>query len=410
MNLATNAIDIIKKKIVGYKEIIPVVMFHSIGLEKSDWNAKHLSEPLKQFEEKIFYLKKRGFHFIFWKELYDYMSGRRKIKLPAIMLTFDDGYLDNWVFAFPILKKYGAKASIFVNPDFVDPSVELRPTIEDIWSKKLTEGMLSPIGFLNWNEMRFMEDSGLIDIQSHALTHTWYFCSPQIVDIYKKGSGRYPWMAWNASTAYKPYYMTKLQSDPIADNTPIYEYEKSLICHRYIPAHQIAEEFRNRVPEIEENINYRKRKILFELHDKILQKYRSQCRIETNDEYECRVFEELAESKNIIEDRLNKQVDFICWPGGGYNSTVLKHAKAAGYKAWTISSRDQGGFRNLPYTSPHAIKRIGSYSKREKFWGKQVDYPNGRDFFYSVKRHQKGTFYKHLGRLNKIGRWVRAGF
>ena len=43
-----------------------------------------------------------------------------------IVLTFDDGYLDNWVFAYPLLEKYNLRGTIFVNPEFVDPSLEIR--------------------------------------------------------------------------------------------------------------------------------------------------------------------------------------------------------------------------------------------------------------------------------------------
>ena len=152
------------KKIIGDKQIIPVVMFHSIGMEKNDWIFSHISEPVDIFQEKIFSLSHSGYNFIFWEELYQYMSGKNRLPLPSVMITFDDGYLDNWVYAFPILKNYGAKATIFVNPEFVDPTSIVRPNLEDVWEGRVRADDLEVSGFLSWEEMRLMEKSGIIDV------------------------------------------------------------------------------------------------------------------------------------------------------------------------------------------------------------------------------------------------------
>ena len=46
----------------------------------------------------------------------------------ALCITFDDGYADNWVYAYPILKKHGHRAAIWLSTDFVDPRREPRAT------------------------------------------------------------------------------------------------------------------------------------------------------------------------------------------------------------------------------------------------------------------------------------------
>ena len=95
------------------QSVIPVIMFHSLGLGERDWVYNHLSMPASDFEERVAYLKQKGYQFIFWSDLYEHMKGGIKLTGPAVMLTFDDGYLDNWVYAYPILKKYNAKGTIF---------------------------------------------------------------------------------------------------------------------------------------------------------------------------------------------------------------------------------------------------------------------------------------------------------
>ena len=233
------------KKIIGDDNIIPVVMFHSVGLEHTNWVYKHLSDPLSHFEDKIACLKNFGYDFIHWSDLFSYMSGTRTLTIPAVMLTFDDGYLDNWVYVYPILKKYGAKATISISPDFVDPSTQIRPNIEDVRAGRIKEDELLIAGFLNWEEMRHMEKSGLIDIQSHALTHTWYFSGTKLIDFHKPGGKKYPWMAWNARPDKKPFYMLDDQNCYVPLGTPIYEHKKALLCKKYYPPNEVASEITN---------------------------------------------------------------------------------------------------------------------------------------------------------------------
>ena len=400
-------------KLIGDSKIVPVIMFHSVGLEHTQWNKSYLSEPIDNFESKVRALSMAGYNFIHWSELFDYMSGKNAFDRPAVMLTLDDGYLDNWVFAFPILKKYGAKATIFINPEFVDPSNTVRPNLNDIWDGSGNEADLKTEGFLNWPEMKKMEESTLFDIQSHGLTHTWYFCSPRIVDFHSPGNNDYPWMAWNQRPDLKPFYMSNDQSEHVPAGTPIYAHEKALICKRYFPPSEIAQKITAFIAENGENSFFEDRrwkdeleKITIGLHTQ----YKSLERYESHEEYLERVYNELAMSKQIIEHKLDKQVEYICWPGGAYNNEIKKLAKKAGYKAWTLGSQDQSTRKNIAGAPPYQIKRIGSYNTREIFWGRRLNFPSGQDFLFTVKRHQNSWFFKNLGRIKKIFRWLVSFF
>ena len=56
----------------------------------------------------------------FVDDLYPHLKGDKKLPFNSISIQFDDGYLDSFTFAFPLLRKYKLKATIWVNPDFVD--------------------------------------------------------------------------------------------------------------------------------------------------------------------------------------------------------------------------------------------------------------------------------------------------
>ena len=390
--------------------VVPVVMFHSVGAENSDWVFSYISEPLIAFEDKVRVLAERGFSFITWSELYDYMRGAASLPLPAILLTFDDGYLDNWVYVYPILKKYGARGTIFVSGDFVDASGELRPTMLDVESGRCRKEDLEISGFLNWNEMREMERSGIIDIQSHAQTHTWYFRSDVLVDFWHPDVRDYPWMAWNARPDRKPYYMRENQSSLVRLGTPVYQYDKALAVTRCFPAEEICEGL---VEYVEHNggshffneAAWRER--LTAKHEELSARAKDRCRYESIDERRRRTRDELVNSKAEIEEKLAKRVDFICWPGGAYDQLTLEEARATGYKAWTLGSSDQSSFRNVPGADCRQVKRIGS-AIRQSWRGRDLGYTSGREFYSGVRRHQGSVYHKWMGRAAKAVRIARS--
>ena len=80
-----------------------------------------------------------------------------EIELPSkpILITFDDGYYSNYEYIYPILKKYNAKASIFVVTDRIGKEI-------------------NGIKYLGWNECLEMQNSGLVEIFSHSKRHVFY--------------------------------------------------------------------------------------------------------------------------------------------------------------------------------------------------------------------------------------------
>ncbi len=147
----------------------------------------------------------------------------------SVALSFDDGYVDNWVYLFPLLKKYNIKATIFVNPEFVDKREIVRNQYETELSIEKQDNAL---GFLSWDEMIKMENSGLVDIQSHSMSHTWYYSGTKLIDFFtpKDYQSRmprikqYPWISWNENPIAKPLthnsnsFFSKKIGMPILEN------------------------------------------------------------------------------------------------------------------------------------------------------------------------------------------------
>jgi peptidoglycan/xylan/chitin deacetylase (PgdA/CDA1 family) len=118
---------------------IPVLMYHCV--DRNVWGAPNLFVAPKEFQKQMEYLKNNGYTAITFRDL-DHVD---KIPKPVI-ITFDDGYKDNYTYAFPVLKKYNMKATIFVILNSLGKSKSL-----------------------NMEEMNRMK--GTIDFQSHTMSH-----------------------------------------------------------------------------------------------------------------------------------------------------------------------------------------------------------------------------------------------
>jgi len=91
---------------------IPVLMYHFIG--DAEHAAKSKNYVLTQsFENQMKFLKNCGYRVLSMDEYYATLTGQRESEGREIVITFDDGYIDNYECAFPVLKSLGFKATIF---------------------------------------------------------------------------------------------------------------------------------------------------------------------------------------------------------------------------------------------------------------------------------------------------------
>ena len=107
-----------------------------------------LSIPPREFDAQMKYLKDNDYHTITPDELYAALDGEGELPENPVLITFDDGYADNYENAYPILKKYDFKATMFVISDFVGNKAH----------------------YITWDEAREMSKNG-ITIESHTVDH-----------------------------------------------------------------------------------------------------------------------------------------------------------------------------------------------------------------------------------------------
>ena len=130
-------------------------MYHYIGdyydSKKTDSNNNlmhGLAVPTAMFELQMRTLKNKGYQTTDFDTLNSWSTNKTGAPKGRFMLTFDDGYADFYSNAFPILKKYNFHATIYVITQFVGHS-----------------------GYLNWDNIKELQQSGLVTIGSHTLSH-----------------------------------------------------------------------------------------------------------------------------------------------------------------------------------------------------------------------------------------------
>ncbi|MPM18911.1 hypothetical protein SDC9_65329 [bioreactor metagenome] len=384
------------------KNDVPCLMYHSVGVVNPKWHWNYLTCPYEVFENQLSILKKLSYTTVSLNELYNYMMYGIKLPKRSIVITFDDGYLDNWVFAYPILKKYGFCATVFVNPDFVEKSDCVRKRLDQV--NYITELQID--GYLSWNEIKIMEEDAVIFAESHALTHTWYPINNKIID-YRHPGDNYIWMTWNDYRDNKPFLQID-KPELIKYGQPIYEYEKSLLSKRYFPNSSLD----NLLTEYVNNnggINFFKNSDWKLILDNISKSFTSDNsntgEYESFDDYKCRIAYELEYTKKEIERRINKTVSFLCWPGGSGSKLGLGIAEELGYKffnsAKDLTVRERRKLRNSYNVKSNRVSRFAPvfYFNGKENFNSKIIYSSGIYFFLHILSDKYRGIFKLLFRL-----------
>ncbi len=130
------------KKTYTYSPNTKILLYHLI-LDETYGTNEYLFVKPAEFEAQLQEIQKQGYKTVFADEL-EQIGHNEK----AVVITFDDGYVDNYTIAFPLLQKYGMKATVFI------PSA-----------------MIGTEGHLTEDQIREMQESGVFHFGSHTMTH-----------------------------------------------------------------------------------------------------------------------------------------------------------------------------------------------------------------------------------------------
>lgn len=329
---------------------IPVFVFHSVGAVR--------------FEKQLRYLAKNGYTTVHSDSLLEILKGSNRSRPRTVALTFDDATWSFWTTAFPLLKKYGFCAILFAISGIVPDDEQTYPNLEDVWLGRVplkeieNRERIQPL--CTWNELIKMHQSGMLDIQSHSLTHSRVNISPRVVDFIHPKFDSY--FFENVNIPISRNESVEHPSRQIQLGQPVYQSASRLSGRRrYLEDHAIGE---NLIRYVEENGG----KVFFSRPSwrrELQKKYRSlvkragiQTEYERPQETEAAIRLEFTKSKSLLEDRLpGKTIRHFCYPWFQGSLLSDKIARKCGYHS-VFYGLENWHDNHEPNKLPVRIRRI----------------------------------------------------
>jgi Predicted xylanase/chitin deacetylase len=143
---------------------LPILMYHEVKPYKT---GKDVITPY-EIESDLKYLKENNYTTITMTDLIDYVYHQKEMPSRPIILSFDDGYLNNYVYVYPLLKKYDMKIVLSIIGKNTDDFTRIPDSNLDY-------------SHVTWDQLNEMKDSGHVEIQNHTynmhkITNKRYGC------------------------------------------------------------------------------------------------------------------------------------------------------------------------------------------------------------------------------------------
>lgn len=129
---------------------VPILTYHYIANNPNpkDKARDSLSVPPDKFDAQMEYLFKNGYTPISLDTLYGIYDNKVSVPSKPVVLTFDDGYIDFYTIAYPILRKYNFHAVSFI-----------------------ATGLVGGSYYMNWDQIKEIQSSGLVTFEAHTVSH-----------------------------------------------------------------------------------------------------------------------------------------------------------------------------------------------------------------------------------------------
>lgn len=147
---------------------LPVLMYHHVSPAPG-----LVTVSPETFRDQIKYLAEHGYSSVGCADLAAFLAGK-PLAAKSVVITFDDGYLDNFVYAHPILQEFGFKAVLFLITGWLGDGA-LRPKSETpnhrTCMDRVKQDRKDDV-MLRWSEVDAMAAAGTFEFHSHTDTHT----------------------------------------------------------------------------------------------------------------------------------------------------------------------------------------------------------------------------------------------
>jgi hypothetical protein len=294
---------------------VPVLMYHSINDDPNwlPWPSTIIS--VETFKRHLDVLSRSGFSIIQTRDLLDARQKGAPLPPRPVAVHFDDGYLDTWTAALPLLERHRIPATVFVSLDFIEDGATPRPTLADVEAGRATPSDLSWYGYLNWAEIDAMTQGSVMDVQPHGVDHGRVETGPEIAEhLSPQNWQRLAWVQWRGIAGSKADWVHWEAPAAVPLGAPVRVNAPALAGPAWLDS------------GTRESIGA----------------------------YEARVRRHLAQAKETLEARCGRTMEVFCWPENGTSPAARQIAGTLGYRATTA-----GNGENRAGEDPRIISRLG---------------------------------------------------
>ncbi len=272
---------------------VPCIMYHNVSKDKginSEDFGKQL-DILKNFNTFKFE---------------EFSKINNKLPKNSALVTFDDGYKDNYTNAFPLLKKYGIKATIFLNTAYIEND---------------------PF-YMTWDQVKEMYDSGLVDFQLHTHSHFTVIKRLEIQGFFKTEDMENRELYREMKNIFG--------SDNLREGYPIFKKRGETAIRGYKVTNNFMSEYNKLLDKYKDlEVNAKEKKLKEEIETNLSQEIKEY----TYEEYKKRVENEILLNKKMIEDHLNKKCDYFANPWGHRSKELIDILHELGIKGMITTKK-----------------------------------------------------------------------
>lgn len=279
----------------------PWFLYHHIGESgvPTDWFEEHL--------KNIWFLNMKT---LTNREMLESLDKHGKLPKNSVALTFDDGYYDNYRHAFPLLKKYKMKATLYLNTAYVE-NEENRA-----------------FKYLSWKEIEEMSSSGVFDIQLHSHRHMPIFVNTSFDRVAD-------------SNDLLDRDIQHLYGGNAQIGFPIFGKRGEFSSTGVIVPLEAAEKFKN----FYENLSNEEKGNKKLIQDFINSELHKDLIFEALDEAKTRVLDDLNKNISLIEEHTGYKPNFFCWPWGHKSPEFIAILKSAGIAGFVTTRKGTNGLK-----------------------------------------------------------------
>lgn len=307
---------------------LPVVMYHYVNDLQGG-----ITVTAGCFEEHCRVLAQKGWRGIGLDEAEDFLINGKALPARSLLLTFDDGYLDNYLNALPAMRRYGHRGVVFAVAGRLEPGAEPRAALAKVLqgaaavpAEVAVPVVQTPEGFalrkdvfLNHAEAKAMDAEGTLRVASHSFGHYGVYLGPDYTGVSRP------------RTRYRTFYRT--EQEPVW-GLPEFKVGPGLLERAFIPDPSLVEAVKALVPqEFSAAAAFFAEGGACEELAALLAGFAGKLgRYESDAERKERMWRELAGGKEALEMVLGHKVRTLCWPWGKYCGEALTLAREAGFE------------------------------------------------------------------------------